>query len=109
MPLSNPWIWLLGAGCCEIIYAVTMPHTKSFTRLWPSLFTLGFIALSMYGLSVAMRTLPVGTAYAVWVGIGAGGTALVGLFFLNESRDPLRLLGILLIIGGIVLLKLTHK
>lgn len=63
----------------------------------------------MYFLSVAMRSLPVGTAYAVWVGIGAGGTAFAGLLFLNESKDVWRLVGVALIIAGILLLKLTHK
>lgn len=109
MNSANPWLWLLFAGFCEIVYAVSMPHTRSFTRLWPSLFTLFFVGLSMYGLSVAMRTLPVGTAYAVWVGIGAGGTALIGLAFLNEPRDLGRLLGIGMVVGGIILLKITHK
>lgn len=109
MNLHNPWLWLVFAGICEVIYAVAMPHTKSFTRLLPSAFTITFIALSMYGLSVAMRSLPVGTAYAVWVGIGAGGTGLIGLLFLNEPRDLGRIVGILLVIGGIALLKLSHR
>jgi quaternary ammonium compound-resistance protein SugE len=107
--IQNPWIWLVIAGLCEVVYAVAMPHTHSFTRLFPSIFTIAFIAASMYSLSLAMRSLPVGTAYAVWVGIGAGGTALVGLLFLNESKDIPRLLGIALIIVGITLVKLTHK
>lgn len=102
-------MWLLFAGLCEVVYAVMMPRTQSFTRFLPSVVTVLFIALSMYGLSVAVRTLPVGTAYAVWVGIGAGGTALVGLLFLGEPRDLGRLAGLALVVGGIVLLKLTHK
>lgn len=107
--MKNPWIWLIIAGMCEVVYAVAMPYTRSFTRLLPSLFTITFIAASMYCLSLAMRSLPVGTAYAVWVGIGVGGTAVVGLLFLNESKDIGRILGLGLIIVGIALLKLTHK
>ncbi len=105
----NPWLWLLFAGLCEVVYAVLIPHAKSFTRILPSVVVVLFIAMSMFGLSMAMRSLPVGTAYAVWVGIGAGGTALVGLFFLNESRDLPRLIGISMIIGGIILLKVAHR
>ncbi len=106
---KSPWFWLVVAGLCEVVYAVAMPHTRSFTRFYPSILTITFIAASMYCLSLAMKELPVGTAYAVWVGIGAGGTAIVGLLCLNESRDIGRLIGIALVIGGIVLLKLTHK
>lgn len=109
MPTSNPWLWLLFAGCCEVVYAATMPYTQSFTKGLPSVAAVTFIALSMYGLSVAVHTLPVGTAYAVWVGIGAVGTAVFGIFFLNEPRDPGRLLGIALVVVGVALLKLTHK
>lgn len=109
MQTGNPWLWLVFAGLCEVVYAVAMPHTQSFTRLWPSLLAILFIGLSMFGLSVAMRSLPVGTAYAIWVGIGAGGTALVGVLALGESRDPWRVAGLALIIAGIALLKLTHK
>ncbi|MCS7063661.1 MAG: multidrug efflux SMR transporter [Methylacidiphilales bacterium] len=105
----SPWWWVVAAGLCEVVYAVVMPQTQGFTRLWPSLFTLAFIAASMYCLSLAMRGLPVGTAYAVWVGIGACGTALVGVCFLGESRDVGRLLGIGLIVVGIVLVKLSHR
>lgn len=106
---QNPWLWLVFAGLCEIVYALAMPQTRSFTRLWPSTLAITFIVLSMYGLSVAMRSLPVGTAYAIWVGIGAGGTALIGLLFLHEPRDFLRLLGIGLVVVGIALLKLSHR
>lgn len=106
---GNPWVWLLIAGMSEVVYAVTMPHTQAFTRLGPSVVTLVFIGLSMFCLSVAVKSLPVGTAYAVWVGIGAAGTALVGLLFFHESKDPWRLLGFMLILAGIVLLKMTHK
>lgn len=92
-----------------MVYAVVMPHTRSFSRLAPSIVAVVFIGLSMYCLSLAMRSLPVSTAYATWVGIGASGTALVGMLFLGESRDLGHIGGILLIISGIIILKLSHK
>jgi quaternary ammonium compound-resistance protein SugE len=101
------WMFLLFAGACEIIYAAVMPRTDGFTRLLPSLFCGLFICLSMYLLSLATRTLPVGTAYAVWVGIGAVGTAIYGMLFLGEDRSLLRILCFLLILAGIVGLKLV--
>lgn len=109
MRIGSPWTWLVLAGLCEIVYALAMPHTRAFTRLWPSALALSFVAASMYGLSVAARDIPIGTAYAIWVGIGAAGTALVGLFFLGESRDLWRLLSLIAIIAGIVGLKLTSS
>lgn len=106
---ENPWLWLVFAGLCEIVYALAMPHTRGFTQLGPTVFALVFVALSMYGLAMSARSLPIGTAYAVWVGIGAAGTALFGMAFLGESREPARVLGVLCIITGITLLKLAHK
>lgn len=99
-------MFLLLAGVCEIFYAAAMPRTDGFTRLGPSLFCALFICLSMYLLSLATRSIPVGTAYAVWVGIGALGTALYGIVALGEDRSVLRLLCFLLILAGIVGLKL---
>lgn len=100
------WIFLLMAGVCEIFYAAAMPRTDGFTKLAPSLFCAVFICLSMYLLSLATRTIPVGTAYAVWVGIGAVGTAVYGVAFLGEDRGLLRVLCFMLILSGIVGLKL---
>ncbi len=100
------WLYLLLAGVCEIFYAAAMPRTEGFSRLWPSLYCLLFIALSMYLLGLATRTIPIGTAYAVWVGIGAVGTAVYGMLALGEDRQPLRLLCFALILAGIVGLKL---
>jgi quaternary ammonium compound-resistance protein SugE len=100
------WIYLLAAGLCEIFYAAAMPKTDGFTKLWPSLFCLLFIAASMYLLSLSVRTLPIGTAYAIWVGIGAVGTAAYGIIALNEDASILRLLCFVLIIAGIIVLKL---
>jgi len=100
------WLFLIAAGVCEIFYAAAMPRTEGFTRLWPSLFCGAFIAASMYLLSLATRTIPVGTAYAVWVGIGAVGTALYGMLALGEDRSVARMACFGLIIMGIVGLKL---
>ncbi|MUH93988.1 DMT family transporter [Pseudomonas aeruginosa] len=100
------WIFLLLAGACEIFYAAAMPRTDGFTRLWPSIFCAVFICLSMYLLSLATRTIPVGTAYAVWVGIGALGTAIYGILVLDEDRGILRIFCFFLILAGIVGLKL---
>ena len=99
------WVFLITAGLCEIFYAAAMPRTEGFTRLWPSLFCFGFIAASMYLLSLATRSIPVGTAYAVWVGIGAVGTAAYGMLFLGEDRSLARMACFGLIIMGIVGLK----
>lgn len=100
------WVYLVAAGVCEIFYAAAMPRTDGFTRLWPSVFCGVFIALSMYLLSLATRSIPVGTAYAVWVGIGAVGTAVYGMVVLGEDSSVLRVLCFGLIIAGIVGLKL---
>lgn len=101
------WIYLLLAGACEIFYAAAMPRTDGFTRLGPSLFCIVFIGLSMYLLSLATRSIPVGTAYAVWVGIGAVGTAIYGMLVLGEDRSVLRVLCFVLILAGILGLKLV--
>lgn len=100
------WLYLVFAGLCEIVYASAMPRTEGFTRLWPSAFCLSFIAVSMYLLSLATKTVPLGTAYAVWVGIGAIGTAIYGMLVLGEDRSVLRILCFVLILSGIVGLKL---
>ncbi|MPM86844.1 Quaternary ammonium compound-resistance protein SugE [bioreactor metagenome] len=100
------WAFLICAGLCEIFYAAAMPRTDGFTRLLPSLFCGFFIAASMYLLSLATRTISVGTAYAVWVGIGALGTAVYGMVFLDEDRSTARMACFGLILMGIVGLKL---
>jgi quaternary ammonium compound-resistance protein SugE len=104
-PMS--WLYLAVAGLFEIGWAVGLKYTDGFTRLWPSLWTVAAMAISFVLLSLALRTLPMGTAYAVWTGIGAVGTAIVGIFLLNESTDPMRLGCIGLIVAGIVGLKLA--
>lgn len=99
------WLMLVIAGLFEICWAIGLKYTEGFTRLWPSVLTVAAMAISFGLLSQALRTLPVGTAYAIWTGIGAVGTALVGIVLLGESAAPTRLLCIALIGGGIVGLK----
>ena len=102
-----PWIHLAVAGLFEIAWAVGLKYSDGFTRLWPSVWTLGTMALSIYFLAQAVRVLPVGTAYAVWTGIGAVGTAVLGIILFDEPRDVVRLLCIALILAGLVGLKVT--
>ena len=103
--VSHYWIMLLVAAGLEIVWAVGLKYTEGFTRLWPSVGTILAMAASMYLLARAAEGLPIGTAYAVWTGIGAVGTAVVGMLVLNEPRDGARLACIGLIILGIVGLK----
>ncbi len=101
------WTYLTIAGVFEVVWAIGLKYTEGFTRLLPSIGTVGAMALSFLFLSIALKTIPVGTAYAVWTGIGAVGTAALGIFLFGESRDLLRILCILIIVGGIVGLKLS--
>jgi quaternary ammonium compound-resistance protein SugE len=101
----NPWLIVLVAGLLETGWAIGLKYSEGFTRLWPSLGTLIGAAASFWLLSLAMKSLPVGTAYAVWVGIGAVGTALLAVLLFGEPASPLRLLGIALIVAGIIALK----
>lgn len=101
------WVYLFIAGLTEIAWAIGMKQSEGFTRLWPSLFTLGAIGVSLLLLSLALRGIPIGTAYAVWAGIGTVGTAVAGILFFSESTDLLRLASIGLIAVGIVGLKLV--
>ncbi len=101
----NPWIIVLIAGLMETGWALGLKYSHGFTRLWPSVVTLVLALGSFYLLSVAMKTLPVGTAYAVWVGIGAVGTAVAAVFLFNEPVSAMRALGVLLILAGIAALK----
>lgn len=102
------WLWLIVAGLLEIVWAVTLKRTEGFTRLGPSLVTIIAMIASFYLLSHSMRTLPTGTAYAVWVGIGAAGTALIGLLFLGEARTALRLASVALILLGVLGLRIAE-
>jgi len=103
----SPWVVLMLAGVCEVGWALGLKYSDNFTRLWPSVWTLVVAAISFVLLSNAMRSLPVGTAYAVWTGIGALGTAIAAVYLFNEPVTALRVTGILLIIAGIAALKLA--
>ena len=100
------WIILFIAGLLEVAWAVGLKYTHGFTRLVPSVFTLGSMAASVFLLAVAMRQLPLGTAYAVWTGIGTVGTAIAGMILLGEPAGAMRLGCIALIVAGILGLKL---
>lgn len=103
----GPWGILVIAGILEVVWALGLKYSEGFTRLWPSVITLVGAAASFWLLSHAMKTLPAGTAYAVWTGIGALGVAIFGMILLGEGVTPLRLAGIGLIVAGIVALKLA--
>jgi quaternary ammonium compound-resistance protein SugE len=100
------WVYLFVAGLLEVAWAVALKYSAGFTRLWPSVVTLAAMGGSVGMLGLALRTLPLGTAYAVWTGIGTVGTALAGMLLLGEPAGALRLLSIALIVAGIVGLKL---
>jgi quaternary ammonium compound-resistance protein SugE len=101
------WIWLTLAGLLEVVWAVGLKYTDGFTRLWPSAITGAAMVASLYLLALAVRSLPIGTAYAVWTGIGAVGVAVLGMILFNEPKDLMRVGSILLIVAGIAGLKLA--
>lgn len=107
MSTSTAWLILFVAGLFEAAWALFLKQSHGFTRFWP---TAGFavtLALSMALLALALKSLPVGTAYAVWTGIGAAGTAVAGMLWLGESRDAAKLVSLAMLIGGIIGLRLT--
>jgi quaternary ammonium compound-resistance protein SugE len=101
------WFILLLAGLFEVGWAIGLKYTEGFTRLWPTVGTVAAMIISLGLLGVAMKSLPVGTSYAVWVGVGAVGTALLGIVLLGESANAGRLVSLGLIVAGIVGLKLA--
>ena len=101
------WVYLVVAGLFECGWALGLKYSDGFTRLVPSLFTIAAMVLSFWLLSLAMRSIPIGTAYAIWTGIGAVGVAVIGMLFLGEPREILRIACLLLIVTGMVGLKLT--
>lgn len=101
------WLLLIVAGLCEIVWAIGLKYAAGFTRFWPSAITVTAMLISIVLLGIAMKSLPVGTSYAVWVGIGAVGTAAMGIVLLGESASAARLLSLGLIVAGIVGLKLA--
>ncbi|MEC9411926.1 MAG: quaternary ammonium compound efflux SMR transporter SugE [Pseudomonadota bacterium] len=102
------WVALVVAGLLEVVWAAGLKYSEGLTKLGPSLLALVTVALSLWLLGVAMKTLPLGTAYGVWVGIGAIGTVIFGIVFLSEPATIMRLFSILLILSGIIGLKISH-
>ena len=103
------WIILAVAGVLEVVWAFAMKQSEGFTRLTPSVVTIGAMIVSFALLSWSMRTLPLGTAYAVWTGIGAVGAFIVGIVVLGEAATPPRILAALMIVGGLALMKVSSR
>jgi quaternary ammonium compound-resistance protein SugE len=101
------WLYLIIAGLLEVVWAFSMKQSSGFTRLWPSVTTIVAMAASVLLLAISMRSLPLGTAYTVWTGIGAVGAFAVGVIVLGEAATPMRLSAALLIVGGLLLMKLS--
>ena len=101
------WVILVIGGLFEVVWAFAMKQSNGFARLWPSAIAVGGVVLSLGLLSWSMRTLPLGTAYMVWTGIGAVGAFAVGILILGEPANPMRLIAALLILSGLVLMKLA--
>lgn len=103
------WTYLLIAAAFEVQWAITMKYTEGFSKLWPSVLCIIGMVISVYFLALAQKTLPVGTSYAVWTGLGAVGTAILGIILFNEPRDVARVLCIGLIVAGVLGLKMFTK
>jgi quaternary ammonium compound-resistance protein SugE len=103
------WIYLSVAGLLETVWAYSIKQSDGFTRLWPTAATLGFMCASVWLLSASMKTLPLGTAYAVWTGIGTLGAFVVGVLVLGEAASAPRILAAAMIVGGLVLMKQTSS
>ena len=101
------WIFLLVAGGLEVVWAYFMKESDGFSRLWPSVITIVAMIASFGLLSAAMRTLPLGTAYTIWTGIGAVGAFIVGIVFLGEQVSTMRIVAAVLIVSGLVMMKLA--
>lgn len=101
------WIYVLLAGLFEVVWAIGLKYTDGFSRLWPSVGTLAAMAVSIVLLAMAVKTLPIGTAYAVWTGIGALGAVALGIVLFGDPATPMRLACVALVLVGIVGLKLT--
>ena len=102
-----PWIILVLAGLFEVGWAIGLKYTDGFMKLWPTVGTVAAMAISLGLLGIAMKSLPVGTAYAIWVGVGAVGTVILGIVLFNEPVNALRLVSVGLIVAGLVGLKLA--
>ena len=101
------WIILVVAGLFEVGWAIGLKYTEGFTRLWPTVWTALAMLISLWLLGIAMKSLPIGTAYSVWVGIGAVGTVILGIVLLGEPANAARLVSIALVVAGIIGLKLS--
>ncbi len=101
------WVILILAGLGEVGWAIGLKYTEGFTRLWPTIGTVLAMIISLWLLGIAMKSLPVGTAYSVWVGVGAVGTVILGIVLLGEPANAARLISVSLIVAGIIGLKLT--
>lgn len=106
--MTIAWVYLLLAGFFEICFTIALKYSQGFSKLIPSIITVTFIVLSFFSVSQAMKDIPIGTAYAVWAGIGAAGTVICGIVFFGDSYHIVRLISIFLIIIGIIGLKLAH-
>ncbi len=109
MNVKMAWAILILAGVFEVIWAYSMKMSEGFTRLTPSVVTIIFMILSVVLLSMSMRTLPLGTAYTVWTGIGAMGSFILGIMVLNEPMTAMRMIAAVLIVSGLVLMKLSSN
>lgn len=109
--MSSTWSWILVliAGLLEVCWAVGLKYTDGFTKIIPSIFTVTTLALSMYCLARANQNIPMGTAYGVWVGIGALGAAIMGIILFKESASPSRIFFLILLLISIIGLKVTTK
>ena len=106
--MSLAWVFLILAGFFEICFTISLKYSQGFTKIIPSIITVIFIVLSFFSVAQSMKTISIGTAYAVWAGIGAVGTVSCGILFFGDSYHIIRLLSIFLIIIGIIGLKLAH-
>lgn len=104
--MTKAWLLLLAAGLLEVVWAIGLKYTEGFSRLWPSVITVSAMAASVWLLALALKTIPVGTGYAVWTGIGAVGTAILGMLLFSEPATAARLACISLIVAGILGLKM---
>lgn len=104
----NHWLLLFVAAALEVVWALGLKYTEGFTRLVPSTWTIAAMVASMYCLSLATRGIPIGTAYAVWTGLGAVGAAIGGMVLFDEPRDLTRIVALAMIVGGVAALKLAH-
>lgn len=102
-----PWIYLVLAGLFEIGWAIGLKYTDGFSRLWPTVGTVSAMTVSIVLLAMAVKTLPIGTAYAIWTGIGALGAVILGIVLFGDSASPARLICVALVLTGIIGLKLT--